>query len=151
MFAELGVRTLAIDLDPQANLSAMFLDDEPAPRGDMQPVGYVVMQHSARDGRPVRAHQNWLNQIPAVYREAVLSETSLANAPQAPEQDPHNLALLKHYRSLMPMAMNAHKPMFSLKQADGVIGAHVEAVRSCHTDFSNLARRIASEVGLKFE
>ena len=37
--------------------------------------------------------------------------------PPEPDKDPFNLALLKHYRSLMPMAMEAHKPMFFLKSA----------------------------------
>ena len=28
MFADHGIKTLAVDLDPQANLTAMFLDEE---------------------------------------------------------------------------------------------------------------------------
>jgi cellulose biosynthesis protein BcsQ len=28
MFADHGIKTLAVDLDPQANLTAMFLNDE---------------------------------------------------------------------------------------------------------------------------
>ena len=48
----------------------------------------------------------------------------------------------------MPLAMEANKPMFFLKAADGVIGAHVEAVKSCYQDFFNLAQRVASHAGL---
>ncbi|MDW8392575.1 MAG: hypothetical protein RMK84_20910, partial [Oscillochloridaceae bacterium] len=50
---------------------------------------------------------------------------------------------LKHYRSLMPMARQARKPVFALKPADGAIGAHGEAVRRAAEDFRNLAERIA--------
>ncbi len=118
----------------------------PAPSGEMQPAGYVVMQHGIRDSRPVKAYQRWLDRIPGVYRESILDKAT-AKSP-APEQDPYNLALLKHYRSLMPMAMDAHKPMFFLKPADGAIGAHVEAVKTCYNDFLQLAQKIAAQAGL---
>lgn len=59
----------------------------------------------------------------------------------------HYLPQLKHYRSLIPLAMEAHKPMFHLKPADGAIGAHVEAVKDCRADFADLARRIRARVG----
>jgi chromosome partitioning protein len=48
------------------------------------------------------------------------------------------------------MAMEARKPIFSLKSADGAIGAHIEAVRSCYTDFQKLAGKIASYAGMAF-
>jgi hypothetical protein len=51
----------------------------------------------------------------------------------------------------MPLAMEAHKPMFHLKPVDGAIGAHVEAVRDCRNDFLQLARRIAASVGIKID
>ena len=51
--------------------------------------------------------------------------------------------MLKHYRSLMPMAIEARKPVFSLKSADGAIGAHGETVRNAYFDFLALNKRIA--------
>ena len=48
----------------------------------------------------------------------------------------------------MPMAMEARKPMFFLKPADGAIGAHVAAVGDCYRDFETLARRILLEAQL---
>ena len=119
-----------------------------APRGEMQPMGYVVMQHGMRDSRPVKAYQRWMDRIPGVYRESVLDDR--ISTPPAPERDPYNLALLKHYRSLMPMAMDARKPMFFLKAADGAIGSHGEAVRACYDDFRRLAKRIADGAGVAF-
>lgn len=117
-----------------------------APAGEMQPAGYVVMQHGIRDSRPVKAYQRWLDRIPGVYRESILDKATAK--PPAPEKDPFNLALLKHYRSLMPMAMDAHKPMFFLKPADGAIGAHVEAVKACYDDFLRLAKCVADKAGV---
>lgn len=117
------------------------------PTGAMAPVGYIVMQHGMRDNRPVKAYQRWMEKIPPVYRSAVLDETISGTMPQVLE-DPYLLAQLKHYRSLMPLAMEANKPMFCLKPADGAIGAHVEAVRDCHQDFLKLAQKLAAAVGI---
>lgn len=122
--------------------------DVPMPKGAMQPVGYIVMQHGIRDSRPVKAYQRWLDKIPQTYREAVLTEDATGNIPVA--NDPYMLALLKHYRSLMPMAMEANKPIFFLKSADGAIGSHQEAVASCYMDFRKLAGKIAANAGISF-
>jgi chromosome partitioning protein len=118
------------------------------PKGSMQPIGYVVMQHGLRDSRPVLAYKRWMDRIPLVYREAVLNE--MPHTYPAVDQDPYCLSLLKHYRSLMPMAMEARKPIFFLKSADGAIGAHIEAVKSCYQDFERLASRIAAQAGIVF-
>jgi cellulose biosynthesis protein BcsQ len=114
------------------------------PAGQMQPVGYIVLQHVVRLNRPVRAYDRWIAQIPQVYRKDVLA---------APEEDtisvtkdPNCLALLKHYRSLMPLAQEARKPIFHLKPADGAIGAHLQAVHGAHRDFEALARKIVDQI-----
>lgn len=122
--------------------------DLPMPKGTMQPIGYIVMQHGIRDSRPVKAYNRWMDRIPSVYREAVLDE-EFRTTPTVAE-DPYCLSLLKHYRSLMPMAMEARKPIFFLKSADGAIGAHIEAVRSCYKDFKKLADKIAANAGIAF-
>ncbi|MEI6819337.1 MAG: AAA family ATPase [Verrucomicrobiota bacterium] len=117
------------------------------PTGDMTPAGYIVMQHGMRDNRPVKAYQRWMDKIPPVYRNAVLNEPISGTMPPV-LQDPYLLAQLKHYRSLMPLAMEANKPMFRLKPADGAIGAHVQAVTDCHHDFLKLARKLGTAAGI---
>ncbi len=107
------------------------------PKGEIVPLGYVLMQHAVRQDRPVRAYQRWIGRIPAEYSASVLD--SDATSPE------HCLATLKHYRSLMPLAMEARKPMFFLKPANGAIGAHVAAVRDCYREFQVLAQRILEE------
>lgn len=123
--------------------------DVPMPKGTMQPIGYIVMQHGILNSRPVKAYQRWLDKIPQTYRESVLTEVATSNVP-AVADDPYMLALLKHYRSLMPMAMEANKPIFFLKSADGAIGSHQEAVSSCYNDFKKLAGKIAANAGIAF-
>jgi len=120
------------------------------PSGRMASEGYIVMQHGMRDSRPVKAYQRWMDKIPQVYRIAVLGESNSGTIPSV-QNDPYLLAQLKHYRSLMPLAMEANKPMFSLKPADGAIGAHVSAVSDCHKDFLSLARKLATRVDIELE
>ncbi|MGO9228185.1 MAG: ParA family protein [Bryobacteraceae bacterium] len=115
------------------------------PSGDMRPTGYVVMQHATRVDRPVQAYLRWMERIPNEYRRSVRSDPPDVNVKVG--SDPYCLAALKHYRSLMPLAMEARKPMFRLKPADGAIGAHAQAVRDCYTDFQALARQILSVIG----
>lgn len=117
------------------------------PSGRVKPVGYVVVQHSVRLDHPVRSSAKWIARIPEVYRTAVL-DRPVADGPSLGE-DPECLALLKHYRSLMPMAQEARKPMFFLKPADGAIGAHAQAVQAAYADFQSLARKIAGRIGVE--
>ncbi|MFZ4702393.1 MAG: ParA family protein [Candidatus Methylumidiphilus sp.] len=127
-------------------------DDLSLPKGNMKPSGYVVMQHSMRDSRPVKAYQRWMDRIPSVYRESVLDVKSSKSRTLPPvSKDPYCLSTLKHYRSLMPMAMEFRKPMFFLKPADGAIGSHVGAVKSCYDDFHSLASKIAEICGINIE
>ena len=117
----------------------------PLPLGGMQPAGYVLMQHSIRSGRSGKAYLRCMDRIPSEYRESVLGERPQTDLHV--DTDPNCLALLTHYRSLMPLAMEARKPMFFLKPADGAIGAHGQAVRDCYRDFNALAERILQSTG----
>jgi cellulose biosynthesis protein BcsQ len=122
------------------------VEDLSIPTGTMTPDGYVVMQHAVRLDRPVKAYEKWMGRIPSVYREAVLDER--AQGVVAMDKDPHCLATMKHFRSLMPLAQEARKPMFFLKPADGAIGGHSAAVQDCFRDFRALARTIADRCGI---
>ena len=116
------------------------------PQGIMAPAGYVVMRHSVTAGRPAKAFSKWIAKIPAQYREYVLNDkTPAANAV---ESDPSCLTVLKDYRSLMPMAQEARKPMFKLGPADGAFGGHQAAVQSCGQDFRKLTLSILDVCGV---
>ena len=113
------------------------------PTGRMTPLGYVVLQHAERLSRPVKSYQRWLKRIPEVYRESVLD---LPNSLLDEATDPHCLARLKHYRSLVPMAQEARKPIFYLTAADGAIGNHSYAVQEASADFARLGNTILSRI-----
>ena len=87
-----------------------------------------------------------MDRIPATYAASVLGKPE--NKAYDSGTDPHKIAHIKHYRSLVSMAMEARKPMFYLKPADGAIGAHQEAVSACYKDFAFLAKAILERLGL---
>jgi cellulose biosynthesis protein BcsQ len=122
------------------------VEDLELPVGAMEPIGYIVMQHAVRLDRPVNAYARWMERIPQVYRKAVLDQEPQAGL--TIERDPNALATLKHYRSLMPLAQEARKPMFHLRTADGAIGGHAKAVQDCYNDFRVLARTVAERSGV---
>jgi hypothetical protein len=111
----------------------------------MDPAGYLVLQHAVRLDRPVKAYGRWMARIPSVYHDAVLGESVTG---LTIETDPDCLGTLKHYRSLMPLAQEARKPMFFLTPADGALGGHGAAVQACYQDFRALAMSIADRSGL---
>ena len=114
--------------------------DLPLPAALMEPLGYVVLQFGIRDSRPVSAYEKWARRIPSTFSESILEVPPAS--PAETQGDENCLGLLKHYRSLMPMAMEARKPIFHLKPADGAIGAHTYSVKNCENDFRELASRI---------
>lgn len=115
------------------------------PQGEMAPVGYVLMQHVERLGQPTKAYAKWQKRLPGAYRENVLGNVRGAEV----TPDPNQIHRIKHYRSLMPLAMEARKPMFSLTSADGAIGAHQSNVRQCYQDFEIFCNGVAERLGLK--
>lgn len=115
------------------------------PQGQMEPIGYVLMQHAERLGRPTKAYGKWQARLSDAYRESVLDESP--SSVQIP--DANQIHRIKHYRSLMPLAMEARKPMFSLTHADGAIGAHQSNVQQCRADFEGLVNAIAARAHIQ--
>jgi len=145
LFSIQGLRNLGPTLanwrqDWAVRLAKNPAKDLPLPAALMKPLGYVVLQFGIRDSKPVSAYDRWARRIPATFSEKVLG-----NPPSSTvlgQSDDNCLGLLKHYRSLMPMAMEARKPIFRLKPSDGAIGAHTNSVKECEKDFRTLATAI---------
>lgn len=113
------------------------------PTGSMTPIGYVVLQHAAKKANePARAYQRWLDRFPRAFHEELLDDTAVDGP------DPYCLALLRHFRSLLPLALEARKPVFDLKAADGAIGSHAATAKDAYRAFELLAIAIAERIGL---
>jgi chromosome partitioning protein len=144
LFSLQGLKNLGPTLRSWRELWQRRLDnwknpDFALPRGCMEPLGYIVQQHSVRLTRPVKAYDKWINRMPAVYHDAVLQDSTNASTPS---EDPDCLATLKHYRSLIPMGQEARKPIYHLTPADGAIGSHAQAVQEAYKDFKLLAESL---------
>lgn len=149
LFSLQGLKNLGPALRTWRDTWAMARSKAPIPlgampQGEMCPVGYVLMQHAERLGHPTKAYAKWQTRLPVAYRKSVLGDQSSSS-----HNDEDQVHRIKHYRSLMPMAMEARKPMFSLTNADGAIGAHQSNVQQCHDDFLALITAIAARTGTK--
>ena len=111
------------------------------PPGNMQPIGYLIQQHGVRLSRPVQAYDRWAREVPAEYARSVLGNETPRRLLD-PRDDEHCIATVKHYRSLVPLARNARKPIFSLSAGDGALGSHAAAARSAFGDFKTLVENI---------
>lgn len=118
----------------------------PLPNGRMQTIGYVVQQHGVRLNRPVKAYDQWVNRMPEEYARNLLGDHTGPYPPTPGQDTEHALATVKHYRSLVPMAQEARKPIFRLTPADGAIGSHAAAVSDARHDFEVLAKKILGRV-----
>lgn len=156
LFSLQGLKNLGPTLRSWKNLWAKRLDNWrnsteanehsglQLPEGAMQPIGYLCQQHGVRLDRPVKAYDKWVKRIPGVYRSAVLDEPNAAEFLSG--DDPHCLATIKHYRSLIPMSQEHRKPIFRLTSADGAIGSHAGAVQDARKDFRELADKILGKI-----
>lgn len=129
----------------EERLSRNPIRDLGIPKGTMQPIGYIVQQHGIRLSRPVKAYDTWVSRIPGEYAEHLL-EGFEGPYPTSPDSDPHSLAMVKHYRSLVPLSQEARKPIFKLTTADGALGSHAVAAKNAYGDFKNLAQVIMKNI-----
>lgn len=149
LFSLQGLKNLGLRLDKWRSEWSKRRAENPEPtlmlpKSEIKPLGYVVMQHGIKESRPVKSYLKWANRIPQVFKEFVLKERITEN--KTVEQDENCIALLKHYHSLIPMAMEVRKPIFLLKPADGAIGAHFGAVKSAYSDFKQLTEKVINAI-----
>lgn len=113
------------------------------PSGAMNPIGYVVLQHAAKKANePARAYHRWIDRFPKAFHEELLGDEVPGGS------DPSCLALLRHFRSLLPLSLEARKPVFDLKAADGAIGSHAITAKDAYATFQALAVEIAQRAGV---
>ncbi|GAA4912657.1 cellulose biosynthesis protein BcsQ [Nonomuraea thailandensis] len=116
-----------------------------APSGAMRPIGYVIMQPTMRLDRPVKAYRRWLERIPHVFADSVLT-----SAPQQAGES-YEVATMRNYQSLMPLSHDARKPMFDLRAADGALGSTQAYVAKCRAEFQQLAESLLSRLDMPGE
>ncbi|MBA3547070.1 MAG: AAA family ATPase [Nannocystis sp.] len=118
--------------------AAPFLPEHP-----IEPIGYIVQQHIVYGEDPIRAYQKWLTKIPHSFAKDILRASTECDDVRL---DEWCLGLLRHFASLVPLAQAAHKPLFDLKHADGVLGSQFQTVARATTAFEALAIAIGARL-----
>ena len=108
----------------------------------LQFLGYVEQQYISKSvggtARAVRAYDEILQKIPAEIEERIIKPI---NEDTGSHID-YKIGSIPNFYSLVPMSQTAHKPIFELTNADGVVGAHYQKVK----DYSELMDSIASRM-----
>lgn len=113
---------------------------------DIKFIGYVEQQYITKSigGQPraVRAYDEILKRIPSEICEKVVIPIN-GNAINGFE---YKIGSIPNYHSLVPMSQTAHKPIFELSGADGVVGAHYQKVKEFEVLMSNIADKMLSNM-----
>lgn len=110
-------------------------------------LGYVFQQYITKttDGnkRIVNAYEKILNQMPEKIDQYLVK--GINN--DASETIDYKVGSIPNYYSLIPMSQSSHKTIFSLNNADGIVGAHYQKVK----EYGKLMGSIAEHICLNME
>ncbi len=131
----------------------LSLNEEPAElevqdvRWKLRFAGYVTQQYTAKTDatgqkRAVKAFDEIMQQIPHVIDANFLP---LEENPLP--KDRYELGSIPTLHSLIPMSQTGRKPIFDLKSADGVVGAHFSRVRDYSKTIGGIADRLLDNLG----
>lgn len=104
-------------------------------------LGYVEQQYITKTvggtARAVRAYDDILKKIPSEIDEKIIKPINGIEL-----EVNYKIGSIPNYYSLIPMSQTAHKPVFSLTNNDGVVGAHYQKVK----EYSHLMNEIAKRM-----
>jgi len=111
-------------------------------------LGYVNQQYTAKkdkkgDRRPVKAYEKIMREIPDAIQKSILNEHQ-----REPENFEYWLGSIPNLHSLVPMSQTSRKPIFSLKSADGIVGAHFVKVGEAKKIFDGISNRFLENIGV---
>lgn len=112
----------------------------------LQFLGYLTQQYTAKTIRgkkqPVRAFEKIAKKIPLRIEKELISR--FTNSPRAKAF--FDLGSIPTLHSLIPLAQTGHTPIFNLKSADGVVGAHFTKVREYGEIINLIAGKFEDQV-----
>lgn len=104
---------------------------------------YIAKVDSTGTKRAVNAYEKIMRQ----FEDIVGAELSIVAPPPKGVKE-FSLGAIPNLHSLIPMSQSARAPVFSLKAADGVRGAHFTKVKDARNTFGVVADAILSRAGL---
>ena len=117
-------------------------DSKTLPSDQMKPAGYILIQKASRQN----SSRRWAERFPSAYR-AALNELE-PSSKLLPEDDPNCLGQVNSYSELMPLALEARKPIFHLKPVDGTVSGQMTVVRGASWYFHDLTLKLTKAIGL---
>lgn len=113
--------------------------------------GYVTQQYTFRrdsrgQKRAVKAYERILKMLPAAVKSSILESYAGQDSPVTRE---YQLGSIPYFHSLVPLSQTSNKPIFDLKGADGVVGAHFAKVSEFEEVISEIAVNLIKRCGLK--
>lgn len=109
-------------------------------------LGYIYQQYTAKskDGirRPVKAYDVIINRM-----RSLITENFVGLYKDGFEQENLLLGEIPTLNSLIPLSQSAHKPIFLLAGADGVVGAHFVKVK----EYEEVVRQIVDKINANLE
>jgi hypothetical protein len=124
-------------------LDDLEIDD---PHWRLQFLGYLTQQYTAKTVRgekqPVRAFDKIAKKIPLRIQKQLIAHFTDRPRPNASFE----LGSIPTLHSLVPLAQSAHTPIFALKAADGVVGAHFTKVKEYGATIRGIAQRFEAQV-----
>ena len=111
--------------------------------------GYVLQQFNKYRNRETKAFAMWSEQIPETIENYVVKPLTIAALQKynlVAKRNDYKIAEFKNYNGLIPRAQAAQKPIFELTAADGVVGGHLNSVKTCSDEFAEVASVFSSIV-----
>lgn len=107
--------------------------------GGIRFLGYVTQQYTAKTvggkKQPVNSYERIIRKIgPAIQKHLVKTLN------EGLELE-YKLGEIPYFQSLVPMSQMATRPLFALKSADGVVGAHFDKVKEFKKVIDGIAKR----------
>lgn len=109
-------------------------------------LGYVSQQYLAKrdklgSKRAVAAYDKIMNQFDGVIAQKLIPVTN-----QMPQRSSFHIGSIPNLHSLVPMSQTSRSPVFDLRSADGVRGAHFTKVKESREIFGTVAKGIVERV-----
>ncbi|MBW5809407.1 ParA family protein (plasmid) [Burkholderia cepacia] len=108
-------------------------------------LGYVTQQYTAKTvagkKQPVDAYEKIIKRIDPEIKKSLIDKIN------GGKKLNYKLGEIPYFSSLVPMAQTSTKPIFSLKSADGVVGAHFDKVKQFEAVISEIAGNLAANIG----
>lgn len=114
---------------------------EHLPLHRFQPIGYLLQQYPICLDRMPVGYMAWAREFPRWFHQHILGEPHPPQELEA-ESDEQCIAILKHLSSLVTIAQVARKPLFDLKQADGIGSGQLQLVTRCRHMFEELTEQL---------